>query len=193
MENACATLGTEGQVVLNSSPCKEDFECTTQSIMAWYNTDPITRTNVLPCTAAKELVIGANWACTNREASKNLIEGTYPKTCLSSADCQLVDGTFNECVCTPRTTGTSGYCRPNISSSYFQNYWDLCTLGNNFIKDKYEGFYWFLKTNYAVYYDTEDLPTCIANLWEFAMYRDMEQEIQDNAGALFAVVWLLFA
>jgi hypothetical protein len=89
----------------------------------------------------------------------------------------LQDGTTNDCVCAPRTSGTSGFCRAHASSSYFQAYWDLCTQYSNTIEGEYEGFYWFLKLQYAVYYDTADLPACKETLWEFAQYTVANNEL----------------
>lgn len=80
----------------------------------------------------------------------------------------LQDGTQNDCVCAPRTSSSSGYCQPHVSSSYYQEYWNLCEANENVIEGKYEGFYWYLKTQYATYYEVTDLPDCKETIWEFA-------------------------
>ena len=166
------------------SPCSDGYSCSYDDVLVWYTGNVTTRPNTLHCKTQTVVNIGDNWACANRQASKNLVSGTYPKECLSNTDCALLDGTTNDCVCTPRGSHSSGFCRPDLSSSYFENYWDLCTLGGSKIKDAYTGYFWFLKSQYSVYFDVTDLPACAQNLWEFTQLKVAETGMAGSGTAL---------
>jgi hypothetical protein len=87
-------------------------------------------------------------------------------------------------VCAPRTSSSSGYCQPHVSSSYYQEYWSLCEANENVIEGKYEGFYWYLKTQYATYYEGTDLPDCKETIWEFAQLTIATDELNTASGLL---------
>lgn len=175
--NICASLVNNNTIAINSNACDETRQCNYDRVMTWFSIEPSQRFPTYGCDAAQAISLGTSWTCPNRAASKNLVTGSYPRSCLTDSDCTLQDGTTNDCVCAPRTSGTSGFCRPHASSSYFQAYWDLCTQYSNTIEGQYEGFYWFLKLQYAVYYDTADLPECKETLWEFAQYTVANNEL----------------
>lgn len=131
--------------------------------------------------------LGEYWPCANRQANKDLEVGTYPRNCLADQDCLYQDGTTGQCVCAPRSSSTSGYCKPDISSTYFEDYWTLCTQLGSMITDKYEGYYWYLRTQYAVYYDVSDLPACTSVLWEFVQMNDVLVEMAAGVKLALAV------
>ena len=185
-ENICAQVGDGDSISLRSTSCNEDFACKYSDVMTWYTGNVTLRNNILMCTEAPTITLGDSWKCANRQASKNLVSGTYPKTCLSEDDCGLLDGSKNLCVCSPRSTGASGYCKPDISSSFFEDYWTLCTQMSGTITDKYQGYYWYLRSQFAVYYDVADLPACSNVLWEF---EQMEQVKLDIAGAVLLAAY----
>ena len=180
-QNSCAALGDGNMVSLANTTCDDGFACKFHDVLDWYT---MNNSSILPCKVADKVNIGSNWPCENREASKNLQEGEYPKECLSDGDCELMDGSKNSCVCTPRTSSTAGYCKPNVSSKYFQEYWDLCTLGSNSIYNEYVGYFWYLKIQYAVYYDVVDPPLCKGNLWEFSEFAKVQQQFAGAVGVL---------
>lgn len=190
-ENICAQMGTDDTISLRSTACNEDFSCSYSDLIAWYTQDALTRNNILMCTAMPTITLGEGWPCANRQARKNLVSGTYPKACLTDQDCELQDGTYNSCVCAPRSTSASGYCKPHISSTHFEDYWTLCTQTGNTITDANQGYYWYLRTQFAVYYDAADLPACSNVLWEFVQMSNVEADIAGAAVLLFSVYGLL--
>ena len=189
-ENICAQVGTENAISLRSTACNEDFSCSYNDIIKWYTQDATTRNNILMCTAMPIIAVGEAWPCANRQARKNLVSGSYPKACLTDQDCELQDGTFNSCVCAPRSTSASGYCKPDISSTHFEDYWTLCTQTANKITDANLGYYWYLRTQFAVYYDVADLPACSTVLWEFVQFSNVQADIAGAAVLLLSVFGL---
>ena len=184
--NTCASLLSDNSIALNSNPCDETRQCSYDLVLTWFSLDPTVRLPTYGCVDAQGISLTTTWTCPNRAASKDLVDGSYPKACLTDSDCALQDGTTNECVCTPRTGSTSGFCKPNLSSTYYSSYWDLCTSSGNIIEGQYEGFYWYLKQQYAVYYDTVDLPDCKETLWEFAQFTVASNELSGARALLLA-------
>lgn len=189
--NTCASLLSDNSIALNSNPCDETRQCNYDLVLTWFSLDPSRRLPTYGCEVAQGISLTDTWTCPNRAASKDLASGSYPKICLTDSDCMLQDGTENECVCTPRTSSTSGYCRPDTSSTYFNAYWDLCTQSNNVLEGQYEGFYWFLKLQYAVYFEATDLPDCKETLWEFAQFTVATNELSGARALLLAAGLLL--
>ena len=190
--NTCASFVDNSTIALSSNPCDETHQCTFAQVIAWFTLDPSRRLQTYTCEPMQQLSLTETWTCPNRDADKDLVTGSYPRTCLSNSDCTLLDGTTNECICTPRTSSTSGYCKPDASSSYYLDYWNLCSQLDNVIEGQYEGLYWFLKLQYGVYYDVADPPECKSTLWEFATFSLAESEISSAAAvALGASFFLL--
>ena len=58
--------------------------------------------------------------CVNLTSGHDLVEGSFPKRCQNSDDCELENGTYAACQC-----GMDGLfnCLPDISSSVYDEYW----------------------------------------------------------------------
>jgi len=186
--NICASLVSSNSIALNSKPCDGLHQCNFDQILNWYSLSP---TESLQCQPAQVISLIDAWTCGNRQTGKDLVSGNYPRTCLGDSDCTLQDGTTNGCVCAPRTTSSSGYCQPNASSAYYQSYWDLCTSNGNVIDGQYEGFYWYLRLQFAVYYDAADLPNCKETLWEFSQFTTATSVLNAASGLLIPTLFLV--
>lgn len=115
--NACATK--MGAVIsFNSLGCFTGYECSLESMLANLNTD-----SVYMCQSVSEPTSLQSAACDGRLPDKDLVSGGYTKECTTAADCLLQDGSSAECAC-----GINGkaYCRPDFSSSLFEDYWQSC-------------------------------------------------------------------
>ena len=117
-----------------------------------------TTTNVTTTdTNATAITTTTTYNCSARSDQKNLQSGSYPKECTSADDCLLEDGTANECVC-----GADGkqYCRPDINSDVFDDFWQLCEDGK-MNSTSYSN--WEIYNEYYVF--VESAPSCMEDIF----------------------------
>ena len=126
------------------------------------------------------------------DANKRLASGSYPKSCTSSTDCELLDGTFGTCTCS--SDGTY-YCKPKIQDpDYFAFFYEKsCKDGQFTVRDDAQQ---IMNTLEEMAVDREQLD-CYDDLidakyWKQAQDGDYEDEDLASSLALLGILAYVF-
>lgn len=176
--NVCAQRTKDGDVIVNDSGCQDNYVCPFLAVLSWVESNS---TALFACVPGSSLHAGENWQCEQRQALKNLAEGTYPKACISDDECTLMDGSTTVCACAARTSSSSGLCQPDKSSDMFEEYWEECAK-RQVVGDPLLGLYFYLQQQYSVLYMAPDSPQCADRaLFEFREFARVREEIASSA------------
>eukprot|EP00359_Climacostomum_virens_P008395 CAMPEP_0204909208 /NCGR_PEP_ID=MMETSP1397-20131031/7979_1 /ASSEMBLY_ACC=CAM_ASM_000891 /TAXON_ID=49980 /ORGANISM="Climacostomum Climacostomum virens, Strain Stock W-24" /LENGTH=240 /DNA_ID=CAMNT_0052078965 /DNA_START=481 /DNA_END=1199 /DNA_ORIENTATION=- len=120
----CAVLGNDDNVKFTSKSCGEGSGCSLLSIVNF------AYAGVAACTIDTTTEVSSSFTtqCINRPRNVDLLEGSHPKICDSSRDCQIQNGNYSVCVC---SFSGSSYCQPELGSNVFDFYWNDCEAHNN--------------------------------------------------------------
>lgn len=120
----CARMDKNNTITLNQNVCEDGMICRLPSLYLWKYQAEIGDT--LSCETAMTKEKGLQTfrvTCDERRPNRELAEGSNPKRCEVDEDCLMQDGNYTQCKC---GLGGNAYCKPDISSSIFDNYWEGC-------------------------------------------------------------------
>ncbi|CAG9313110.1 unnamed protein product [Blepharisma stoltei] len=161
----CAIVyGSQNTVTLN------DKGCSYLTCNHTYVEDAVVKSQAtgdtinLPCFVGEEtennkIQLDYYVKCETRTANRDLVNGTFPKTCNTTDDCKLKDGDYADCLC-----GMDGnkYCYADKSSELYEDFWTVCSNhdGQMYYRD-------MLLWNYTVdnYITLYSAPFCAENLF----------------------------
>mmetsp|Transcript_19560 Transcript_19560/g.35848 ORF Transcript_19560/g.35848 Transcript_19560/m.35848 type:complete len:220 (-) Transcript_19560:3948-4607(-) len=196
-EWTCDTLGLDtcvkvhgSQLLMNTDGCDTDFYCKLSDVNEWYALVKLPSSDEFPCTRQNfdgidsVEVDSGEWYCGDRNELFDLYEGSHLKRCSSRADCLSRGGWTAECMC-----GMDGfyYCKPDISSEAFDEYWDVCeSVKNKTFDPQISGAYRTYWEYYAQYYiEANTAPECArSSLWEFKVLDLLEEAAYGGSAVL---------
>lgn len=122
--------------------------------------------------------------CGKRDKDQELKDGENPRQCNTSADCELENGEFAECLC-----GLDGnsWCRAEWGSEYFDDFWDECDDEDDEVD--YD-FYTLWASYRTLYSELITAPDCAIHMEEFDRMYDLDDRI-NSATAIIGVIAIL--
>jgi len=185
------------KILANSEGCPLDHYCKLKDVAEWHQLNSLSLAQTFNCTRQNYepvTVEEGSFYCGKRHLDSELQEGTYPKVCETEKDCLTKGGWTTSCLC-----GLDGnyYCMPELSSSAFEGYWELCEEAWNATREyrvsATDKAYWeYFQSHYI---ETISAPECMPELiWEFLVLGELER-LRENSGSFklsVGLVWLIF-
>jgi hypothetical protein len=128
LEIGTCALRRDSTILVNTHYCAGNQVCQLQEILSSNTTDLFQCTEkrlalepLVPDYSLVRDILNKDYCL--KELDKDLESGSHPKECERDSDCMLKDGSYSHCVC----GFNKGYCRPEWSSSYFDEWLNNCS------------------------------------------------------------------
>lgn len=183
--DACAIV-YNNTVSINEDDCDDGGECFMFAIRDSLEKNTLPDGYVIPCAVpddSDDTTSNTEELDCTIDENKKLASGSYPKSCTSNTDCELLDGSFGTCTCS--IDGTY-YCKPSISDPemfpWISNY---CKDGK--IKGNHIQYYLDLTAEIAVDLNKVE---CWDNLDDAKYWKNLEDG-DDDLAVMIALVGIL--
>lgn len=180
--NVCASEISDDNFKINANGCETGYSCKGTIVLLWSEKEIYETNTTLFCEPGSSFSTLNSFypktyqeSCLAHDPNKMFKNGGgFVKSCSSDLDCELVDGTYSECMCTFKSDNT-GICLSSVELEDWlgDDYVRDCR-DNGFIEDRNTALYW-MTYRFAWIYSLGSL-SCV----NFFSEIDSLQELQDQ-------------